>query len=262
MHPGDSSSHDESSEGDIVVNVSGSTDDDDSKSQQSDDDSKSQPSDDDSRSQPSDDDKSEQSDDDKSEQSDDDTSDYTDATDNSDATYSDSGSGDDDESEDEQEKAVDKFVKYLRQYLAANIDRVNGAYDSDAGWEVWLHVELFLFIHQQGETRFIREERYVGPKGKKKRLKADFSIGFGLPGNQWVPVEIKCESMKQSGAAFGRAAELDLNKVKDVKGGALVIAVSLTNGAKEVILRGADHSVLLQGPDNSVRLSYTYSTSS
>lgn len=118
-------------------------------------------------------------------------------------------------------EAVAAFVKHLTGWLRGNADRVRLAYESHSGWEVWLHVELFLYIRAQAPQVDITRETggYTGD------LRPDFFF-------EGVTVEIKTEGEKQTGEAFAKAVYRDMGKVESQSGHALVVGVCCTDAAR------------------------------
>ena len=120
-------------------------------------------------------------------------------------------------------EAAEAFVKYVAGWLRANADRVRLAYDSGSGWEVWLHVELFLYVKEQNPTANITRET----GGYKGALRPDYFF-------EGVTIEIKTEGENQTGKAFANGVWKDMGKVEELTGGdyALVIGVCCTDTAR------------------------------
>ncbi len=121
-------------------------------------------------------------------------------------------------------EAAEAFVRHLSGWLRANADRVRLAYESGSGWEVWLHVELFLYIKEQSPAADISRET----GGYKEGLRADYFF-------EGVTVEIKTEGENQTGKAFANGVWKDMGKVESLSSGdyALVIGVCCTDAARD-----------------------------
>jgi hypothetical protein len=117
--------------------------------------------------------------------------------------------------------AVASFVRLVNGYLAANADRVRMAYDSGSGWEIWLHVELFVYVKQQLPGANIKREARVYPRNGPR---ADFNF-------EGVTVEVKTEGEAQTGASFADGVYKDMGKIEEQDNYALVIGICCTPAA-------------------------------
>lgn len=180
-----------------------------------------------------------------------------DGSDGSDGGDGDDGSDGSDSSGEDGESAahvcIQKFLQYVRQYLTANGAAVHEAYDSGAGWEIWLHVELLRFIKAAGETAIVRE-----PDSYQGRLRADFAVGWGLPPKAArIPIEIKCETLRESAQTFSNRVNKDMAKVEQLDTAALVLAISISTDAKPLV--HGEFSVGIPATDGTITMHYTFS---
>jgi hypothetical protein len=120
-------------------------------------------------------------------------------------------------------EAVESFVRLVNGYLVANADRVRMAYDSGSGWEIWLHVELFMYIRQQLPNANIRREARVYPTYGPR---ADFNF-------EGVTVEVKTEGETQKGETFANGVFEDMGKIEEQDNYALVIGICCTRAAAQ-----------------------------
>jgi len=111
------------------------------------------------------------------------------------------------------EIVIGRFIRYVSQFLTARADDVEAAYDSNAGWEVWLHVELHRFVTAKNDLTIQREPASYADN---RRLRADFAIDRP-GGGASVPVEIKCETRRESATVFKNRSNADSNKVVGIK---------------------------------------------
>lgn len=116
---------------------------------------------------------------------------------------------------DEVEDAVREFVRVAAAWAAANGDRVDLAFASDGGWELWLEVELFLALHA-ADVEVSRQFPY----GAASPLKADLLL------SQTVIVELKAQTGKETAEQFRRRVAADNAKIDQQAGElpALVVA--------------------------------------
>jgi hypothetical protein len=156
--------------------------------------------------------------------------------------------------ESQHELVIRRFIDYVGQFLTARADDVEAAYDSNGGWEPWLHVELHRFVTAQGGLAIEREPNAYA---RNNRLRADFAIDQP-GGGASVPVEIKCETQRESAASFKNRSSADSIKVTGIKGWALVFAIAISGPARKAL--STDFEVTFTDSQrNLFYLVYTYS---
>lgn len=90
--------------------------------------------------------------------------------------------------------AVADFIQVLKEWLDSNQVRVAGAYNSGGGWELWLHVELYLAMKARyPRADVVREARDYDTKS----LRADLVLNSRCQGATACVVEIKTELMSE-----------------------------------------------------------------
>jgi len=125
---------------------------------------------------------------------------------------------------------VSEFKQILVDWLTANQGRVAGAYNSGGGWELWLHVELYLAVKTKYPNADIVRE---ASSYKTKSLRADLVLNSRCQGAAMCIIEIKTELMSELYTAFWKRVGLDVDKGEEVKQSvgktvvALAVAITL-----------------------------------
>lgn len=110
--------------------------------------------------------------------------------------------------------AVADFIQVLKEWLDSNQVRVAGAYNSGGGWELWLHVELYLAM----KARYPRADVVREARGyDTKSLRADLVLNSRCQGATACVVEIKTELMSELYTAFWKRVGLDADKGEKVR---------------------------------------------
>ena len=102
------------------------------------------------------------------------------------------------------------FYDLLRTYLGNDVQRIEGARDTGAGWEIWLQVELCMFVRWEMAGDIVRENPYGG----KTKSRADFTLNKHQQKGLTL-VEIKTNLSGESAFDFVRRVAVDFEKQLD-----------------------------------------------
>lgn len=133
-----------------------------------------------------------------------------------------------DDSDKEFEALVGSFVAQAVSWCKANGARIQGAYGSGVGWEIWLEVELYIWLTKNAPTLKASRQTPYTLKGQQR--------GDLLIGNK-VIIELKVETHKETGQAFAKRVDNDMKKVDRGSGNrpAVVVAFAVSqDGIDEV----------------------------
>lgn len=132
---------------------------------------------------------------------------------------------------------IPDFKHLLETWLAVNHDRVDCAYESGKGWEIWLHVELYLAVKAHDPNADIERER---PGYGTSSLRADLVLNSNVDAQPTCVIEIKTELKNEAGNVFWQRVGKDVDKGMDIssklkKQGAtpLAVAILISKGAWE-----------------------------
>ncbi|MDT0310435.1 hypothetical protein RM780_26310 [Streptomyces sp. DSM 44917] len=104
------------------------------------------------------------------------------------------------------DELIKRFVRGASAWARANDARVRAAYASDGGWEVWLEVELYLWLSEHDpDLGLARQNPYPGQA--KRAQRGDLLIGDA------ITVELKAETARETGEAFAARVASDQGKV-------------------------------------------------
>jgi hypothetical protein len=130
------------------------------------------------------------------------------------------------------------FLRLLRTYLGNEVGKVEQARATGAGWEVWLQVELCMYISGETAGDIRRESPYGGKTGGR----ADFRLNAAQPkgGTAQMLVEIKTNLMNEGVPAFVKRVGTDYDKQYDAPKGirTLVVGVWVGRNPEKWISRG------------------------
>lgn len=124
------------------------------------------------------------------------------------------------------------FVDLLRTFLANEVERVERARHTGAGWEIWLQVELHMFVRWEVNGDIVRELKYGGnTKGR-----ADFVLNSHQPKGRTV-VEIKTNLSGENAFTFVKRLATDFEKQLDAPKGTRTVVEGIwvgTNPSKAI----------------------------
>ncbi|WP_059005889.1 hypothetical protein [Streptomyces specialis] len=115
----------------------------------------------------------------------------------------------DDEPNSADEELVRLFVDQAAAWARANAARIGIAYHSDGGWELWLEVELYVWLTQHAPDLTVTRQAHSYAHGDSDR-RADLLL------DGRVVVELKAETSLESADAFAARVERDRAKVDGV----------------------------------------------
>ncbi|NUS13323.1 MAG: hypothetical protein HOY69_18300 [Streptomyces sp.] len=148
------------------------------------------------------------------------TDDYRPVRDSSDASEEGSGEPTSDSGgvdEDAVLACVQRFVDAAVTWCEDNGDRIEAAYESAGGWELWLEVELYLHL-RGADIKVSRQPPYQD--GGTGRSRADLYL------EDTVVVELKAETETEAPDAFRARVVGDRNKIDNGAGGTPFVVVA------------------------------------
>ena len=107
------------------------------------------------------------------------------------------------------EDMVRLFVQQAKAWAEANDERIRIAYGSDGGWELWLEVELFVWLRQRVPTLAVSRQAHGYAAGTSAQ-RADLLL------DGRVVAELKAETSVEAAKAFADRVERDRAKVDRV----------------------------------------------
>jgi len=130
---------------------------------------------------------------------------------------------------------ISDFKHLLETWLATNHDRVDGAYESGKGWEIWLHVELHLAVKAHDSKADIEREL---PGYGTPSMRADLALNSNVDTVPTCVIEIKTELKSEAGNVFWQRVGKDVDKGMDISSKLkkknatpLAVAILLSKGA-------------------------------
>jgi hypothetical protein len=112
------------------------------------------------------------------------------------------------------------FLAQMRQYLKANCDNVEAARATGSGWEIWLQVELCMYMRRTMSADIVREADYQA----KTTLRCDFLLNSKQPdGKSRMLVEIKTNTAREDVNAFVLRVADDFEKQLEATGTATLV---------------------------------------
>ncbi|UCM87135.1 hypothetical protein [Streptomyces marincola] len=105
------------------------------------------------------------------------------------------------------EELVRLFVRQAKDWAEANAERIGIAYESAGGWELWLEVELYVWLRQRVPSLAVSRQSHGYAEGAQR---ADLLLG------DRVVVELKAETREETARAFADRVEKDRAKVDRV----------------------------------------------
>lgn len=117
------------------------------------------------------------------------------------------------------------FLDLLRTYLTDNVERVERARGTGAGWEIWLQVEMCMFVRWEITGDIFREKAYGGDtKGR-----ADFLLNGNQAKGKTI-VEIKTNTSGEQAYTFVKRVAMDFEKQLDAPKGTRTLVVGVWVG--------------------------------
>ncbi len=120
------------------------------------------------------------------------------------------------------------FLDLLGGFLGGNVARVQAARATGSGWEIWLQVELCVFVREVTQGDIVRETAYLGNTAGR----ADFVLNSRQPsgGNARMVVEIKTNLLSEDAFTFVKRVGEDFEKQLDAPRGTLTLVVGVWLG--------------------------------